>query len=174
MDYEKILTLIVAFACSVQIYSSFIKGRGKDSDYGKEIYRLRQNATKLKFLGLLLLFVLFYLVYALIISRLSLLGVLVVIYVLMSIYDFTKSKVITENGFGEKNIYNKRIYNFIPWDDLKEFEWSEKRETMLVFKYNKKGVLKVTDWEVCLNDKNQVDKFFRDQMAAKNNGNQDL
>lgn len=174
MDYEKILTLIVAFACSVQVYSSFLKGRDKDSDYGKKIYRLRQNATKLKFLGLLLLFVLFYLVYALIISRLSLLGVLVVIYVLMSIYDFTKSKVITENGFGEKNIYNKRIYNFIPWDDLKEFEWSEKRETMLVFKYNKKGALKVNDWEVCLNDKNQVDKLFRDQMAAKNNGNQDL
>jgi len=174
MDYEKILTIIVAFACSIQIYYSFIKGRGKDADYGREIYRLRQNAMKMKFLGLLILFVLFYLVYALITLNLSLLGVLVVIYVLMSTYDFTKSKVITEKGFGEKNIYNKRLYNFIPWDDLKEFEWSEKRETMLVFKYNKNGVLKVNDWEVCLNDKKQVDALFRHQTSAKDNDNQDL
>jgi hypothetical protein len=174
MDYEKILTIIVAFACIIQIYFSFIKGRGSDTDYGRETYRLRQNSMKMKFLGLLFLLLLLYLVYALVTSSFSMLGMLVVVYVLMSIFDFTKSKVITEKGFGEKNIYNKRLYNFIPWDDLKEFEWSEKRETMLVFKYNRNGVLKVNDWEVCLNDKKQVDELFRDQTAAKDTGNQDL
>jgi hypothetical protein len=45
---------------------------------------------------------------------------------------------------------------------------------MLVFKYNKNGVLKVNDWEVCLNDKKQVDELFRDQTVAKENENQDL
>lgn len=174
MDYEKILTIIVAFACVIQVYFSFIKGRGKDTDYGRETYRLRQNSMKMKFLGLLFLLLLLYLVFALITSNFSLLGILVVIYVLMSIFDFTKSKVLTEKGFGEKNIYNKRLYNFIPWDDLKEFEWSDKRETMLVFKYNKNGVITVNDWEVCLNDKKQVDELFRDQTAAKDNENQDL
>ena len=174
MDTEKILTIIVAFACVIQVYFSFIKGRGKDTDYGMETYRLRQNSMKMKFLGLLFLLVLFYLVYALVTSSFSLLGVLVVIYVLMSIFDFSKSKVLTEKGFGEKNIYNKRLYNFIPWADLKGFEWSAKRETMLVFNYNKNGVLKVNDWEVCLNDKKQVDELFKDQTAAKDNESQDL
>jgi hypothetical protein len=173
MDSEKILTAIVAFACVVQFYFSFIKGRGTKEDYGSEVYKLRQSAMKLRFLGLLFLFVLFYLVYALITSNLSLLGVLAVVYVLMSIFDFSKSKVITEKGFGEKNMYSSRLFNFIPWGDLKGVEWSEKRETMLVFKYNKNGALRMNDWEVCKNDKEKVDALFREHAPAPENGNQD-
>ncbi len=173
MDSEKILTIIVAFACVVQFYFSFIKGRGKKSDYGREVYRLRQSSLKLKFLGLLFLFILFYLVYALIKSNLSVLGLLVVVYVLMSIFDFSKSKVVTEKGFGERNMYSSNLFNFIPWEDLKGFEWSEKRETMLVFKYNKNGAVRMADWEVCMNDKDSVDALFREHLAEAESENQD-
>lgn len=167
MDYEKILTVIVAFASVIQLYFSFVKGRGDEADYGREIYKLRQSATKLRFLGLLLVFILFYLAYAIITSNTSLLGVLVVFYTIISIYDFSKAKVITEKGFGEKSIYSKRLYNFVKWDDVESFVWSEKRETMLVFKYKKKGAHQMNDWEVCLNDKNHVDALFREHTAAK-------
>ncbi|MBP1744577.1 MAG: hypothetical protein H6Q58_1555 [Firmicutes bacterium] len=173
MDYEKILTIIVAFACVIQVYFSFIKGRGDESDYGREVHRLRQSALKLRFLGLLFVFILFYLIYALMTSNISFLGVLVVVYVIISIYDFSKTKIITEKGFGEKSIYDKRLYNFIKWDDLEGFEWSEKRETMLVFKYKKRGELQMNDWEVCLNDKNQVDALFREHTASEDKKNQD-
>lgn len=174
MDYEKILTIIVAFASVIQLYFSFIKGRGTEADYGRETYRLRQSSMKLKFLGLLLVFVLFYLVFALLTSNISLLGVMVVFYTIISIYDFSKSKVITEKGFGQKSIYTKRLYDFIRWEDVVSFEWSEKRETMLVFKHKKRGEYRMNDWEVCLNDKNQVDDLFRKHTAANDNSNQDL
>jgi len=174
MDSEKILTVIVSFACVIQFYYSFIKGMGKKEDYGSEVYRLRQSTMKLRFLGLLFLFILFYLVYALITSNLSLLGVLAVVYALMSIFDFSKSKVITEKGFGEKNMYSRRLFNFIPWGDLKGFEWSEKRETMLVFKYNRNGALRMNDWEVCRNDRDRVDELFREHAAGADNKNQDV
>ena len=151
----------------IQLYFSFVKGRGDEADYGRETYRLRQSAIKLRFLGLLLIFILFYLVYAIITSNISLLGLLVVFYAVISIYDFSKAKVITEKGFGEKSIYSKRLYNFIKWEDMVSFEWSEKRETMLVFKYKKKGTHQMNDWEVCLNDKDHVDALFREHTAAK-------
>lgn len=161
MNFEQLLTYVLIFACVTQFYYSFIKGRGAKKNFGDEIYMLRKNALKMKFLGLLFIFVAIYLVYSVKMSSISALGILIVFYILMSIFDFTKSKVITSYGIGEKSIYNNHLYNFIAWDEIIDFEWSDKRETMLVFKYKKNGKLYMNDWEVCKNDKDEVDRIFK-------------
>jgi len=167
MSYEKMLMLILAFVSVIQFYLSFIKGRSSIKDFGKEIYRLRINAMKQGFLGLLFVFILFYLFYSFIKSNFSTLGILIVIYVLLSIFDFSKVKVITDKGIGQKNFYNKQFYNFTLWNDMTAYEWSSSRQTMLIYKFNKKGKVLANDWEVCLNDKDEVERLFKENVKIK-------
>lgn len=176
MNFEQMLLYVMIFACVFQFYFSFIKGRGSRREFGEVVYSLRKSSFKMKFLGLLFLLVLAYLIYAVKMSAVSALGLLIVFYVLISIFDFSKSKVITNTGIGEKSLFSNYLYNFIPWDDMKGFEWSPKRETMLVFKYNRKGKLQMNDWEVCQNDKNEVERLFKEHVvsdATETNESQD-
>lgn len=167
MDYEKILLIIVAFASIIQFYLTFIKGKSAVKTPGHEIYRLRSNGMKLKFLGLILVFIMFYLIYSLINSTFSYLGAVIVTYALLFIVDLSKIKVITEKGIGQRPFFNNQYYNFTLWEDMVDYEWSTKRSTMLIFKFNKEGNVITKDWEVSKNDMVQVEDFFKKNVKIK-------
>ena len=171
MSYENMLLVVLIFACAAQFYLTFIKGRSSVEDFGKEIYRLRVNALKVGFLGLLFVFIIFYLFYSLIKSNASALGLFIVAYFLFAILDFSKIKIITDKGIGQKSLYIKKLYNFTLWEDMTAFEWHEKRKTMLIFKFNKDGKLQVKDWEVSVLDREVVEKIFKENVKIKTENN---
>ena len=167
MNYEKMLLILVAAVSVLQFYFTFIKGRNSIKEPGDEVYKLRSNGLKMKLLGLLFVLILFYMFYALINSTVSYLGMVIVLYVLLCILDFSKVKVITEKGIGSRNFYNKQLYNFILWENMIEFEWSDRRKTMLIYKYNTDKNTVIADWEVCENDKPEVEKLFMEHVKMK-------
>lgn len=167
MNYEKILLIVLIFACFAQFYLTFIKGRSSVKDFGKEIFRLRVNAMKFGLLGLLFVFIMFYLFYSLIKSNVSVLGLLIVIYILFAILDFSKIKIITDKGIGQKSLYYKGLYNFSLWENIEEYKWHEKTETMLIFKIHKDDKLLVKDWEVSIMDLEDVEKIFKENVKNK-------
>ena len=167
MSYETILTVVLIFACFIQFYLTFIKGRSNVKEFGNEIFRLKVNAFKFGLLGLLFVFIMFYLFYSLIKSNASILGLLIVIYVLFAILDFSKIKIITDKGFGQKSIYYKGLYNFYSWENIESYQWHDKRKTMLMFKINKEGKLITNDWEVSIMDLEEVNKLFNEHVKTK-------
>ena len=167
MKYDEMLLIVVSLVSVLQFYLSFIKGRSKVKDAGKELYRLSVNAFKLNLLGLLFVLIIFYLGYSLIKSNYSVLGLVIVIYVLLCIFDFSKVKVITEKGIGQLGFYSRTFYNFSSWEELTEFQWYDKRKTMLIFKLNKNGKVLTKDWEVPIKDKAAVEKLFSEHVKMK-------
>jgi len=167
MSYEKMLVGVLIFACLAQFYLTFIKGKSNLKDFGKEVFRLRVNAFKFGLLGLLFVFIMFYLFYSLIKSNATMLGLLIVLYVLFAILDFSKIKIITDKGFGQKSIYYKGLYNFSLWENIESYQWHDKRKTMLIFKINKEGKLITRDWEVSKMDLEEVDKLFNENVKNK-------
>ncbi|MGE5627855.1 MAG: hypothetical protein ACM3X7_07025 [Solirubrobacterales bacterium] len=172
MNYENMLLILVAAASILQFYFTFLKGKSSIKSPGKEVYRLRSNGLKLKLLGLLFILILFYLIYAFVNSLLSYLGLAIVFYALLCILDFSKVNIITEKGIGTRNFYDKQLYNFILWENITEFEWSDRRATMLIYKYIKADKSITTDWEVCEKDKPEVEKLFKQHVKMKSNKNQ--
>lgn len=158
MDFEKILQIVLVIAIIVQFFYSFILERRKNKYVGNELMTLKRSQIKQSFILLLIIGIVSYMVYAFFKGTTSKIGLLIVIYLLLSIYDFTKLKIITDKGIGKKSIYDGSIYNFVCWEDITRWEWHPKHPNLLFFTFsNKKGKEDRRDWDIPASDKNNFE-----------------
>lgn len=160
MDIERALVLTLEAAVVAQFILSFIKGRSFIKDSGNIILTMRMSAgkqfiTTSSFLGLII-----YFIFIIIKGYYSLLAILIVIYFMLIIYDFSKRRVITDIGFGQKSMYTKTIYTFTRWSEVTAWEWSKFRPGMLVFKYMKKNKTITRDIDVPESKRKEVEGYF--------------
>jgi hypothetical protein len=155
-------------------------GRKQNEDIGNKLIILKRNATKQSFILLLMIAIIFYMIYAFIKGATSNTAILIIIYFLISIYDFTKLKIVTDKGMGNKSLYNNSIYNFIYWEDITRWEWHPKHPNLLFFTFiNKKGKTDRQDWDIPSSDKEKfeiilnkyVKHAFVDSTLENNNHN---
>ncbi|NFE82218.1 hypothetical protein FCV23_17355, partial [Clostridium sporogenes] len=77
------------------------------------------------------------------------------------IYDFTKLKIVTDKGIGNKSLYNNSIYNFVYWEDITRWEWHPKHPNLLFFTFsNKKGRTDRRDWDIPSSDKENFESIL--------------
>ena len=123
--------------------------------------KLSEHNIKRKFLALLFIGLIGYLVYVIITGYFSILGVMIIIYFLLSIYDFSKSKIVTTKGIGQKSLYSNTYYNFTYWSDIVEWKWAGNKENLLLFKIKKKDKIETKDWQVSSLEKENLNNFFQ-------------
>jgi len=158
LKFEQILQIVLVIAIIIQFFYSFILGRKQDKDIGNKLMILKRNAVKQSFILLLMIGIVFYMLYAFIKGTTSNTALLIIIYFLISIYDFTKLKIVTDKGMGNKSLYNNSIYNFIYWEDITKWEWHPKHPNLLFFTFsNKKGKTDRRDWDIPSSDKEKFE-----------------
>ena len=161
MKFEKILQIVLVIAIVIQFFYSFILGRKQDKDIGNKLMTLKRSAMKQSFILLLMVSIVFYMLYAFIKGTASNTGLLIIIYFLISIYDFTKLKIVTDKGIGNKSLYNNSIYNFVYWEDITRWEWHHKHPNLLFFTFsNKKGRTDRRDWDIPTSDKENFESIL--------------
>lgn len=158
------LTIVLIMASSTQFFLSFIKGKANKKDYGEVIFRLSILSIKQKFLAMLFAGLLAYSIYVVITGYFSTLGVMIIIYFLLSIYDFSKLKIITTKGIGQKSLYNNAYYNFSYWSDIVEWSWSEHKKNLLLFKIRKGDKIQTKDWEISFVEKEKINELFQQHL----------
>lgn len=167
MKFENILTIALIFASIIQFYLSFIKGRSREDNYGDMLVRLNMDMFKRNFLAALLIGICIYFVYVIIKNNFSVLGILIVIYFLLSIYDFSKMKIITSKGIGQKSFYSNSYYNFTKWSEIIDWQWSKEKQNSLLIKIQKEKMVLNKEWTVLNFEKEKVSKLFEDNVKNK-------
>lgn len=160
LSFERILLIVLTIASICQLYLSFIKGRASSKEYGEVLLKLSISNTKRKFLALLFLGLLVYLIYIIVTGYSSVLGIMIVVYFLLSIYDFSKEKIITDIGIGEKSLYSNSYYNFSMWQDIEEWQWPDNNKNELLFKIKKKGRVEVKYWQISSFEREKIHELF--------------
>jgi len=160
MEIEKALVLTLEAAIVAQFFLSFIKGRSFIKDSGKILLMLRMSTGKQFIIVLTFLGLIFYFIFIITKGYYLFLGMLIVIYFILMIYDFSKKRIITDIGFGQKSMYTKTIYSFTIWTDITHWEWSKVRPGMLVFKYIKKNKIVTNDIDVPEKNREEVEGYF--------------
>ncbi|MDW8801960.1 hypothetical protein P8V03_12455 [Clostridium sp. A1-XYC3] len=161
LSFEKMLLIVLIIASISQLYLSFIKGRAPRKDNGEILLRLSASDIKRKFLAILFLGLMGYFIYVIITGYFTALGVMIVVYFLLSIYDFSKEKVVTDKGIGQKSLYSNVYYNFSYWKDIEEWHWSDKKENQLLFKIKIKDKVETKDWQVSSLEKEKIEELFK-------------
>ncbi|AKN31186.1 hypothetical protein Ccar_10120 [Clostridium carboxidivorans P7] len=167
MKFENILTIALIFASIIQFYLSFIKGRSREDNYGDMLLKLNMDMFKRKFLAALLIGICIYFVYVIIKNNFSVLGILIVMYFLLSIYDFSKMKIITSKGIGQKSFYSNSYYNFTKWSEIIDWQWSKEKQNSLLIKIQKEKMVLNKEWTVLNFEKEKVSKLFEDNVKNK-------
>ncbi|AKA67938.1 hypothetical protein [Clostridium scatologenes] len=167
MKFENILTAALIFASIIQFYLSFIKGRSREDDYGNMLLKLNMDMVKRKFLAALLIGICVYFVYVIIKNNFSVLGIFIVMYFLLSIYDFSKIKIITSKGIGQKSFYSNSYYNFTKWSEIIDWQWSKEKQSLLLIKIQKKDMVLNKEWNVLNFEKEEISKLFEDNVRSK-------
>ncbi|EDT84045.1 TPA: hypothetical protein ACXDAY_002871 [Clostridium botulinum] len=161
MKFEKILQIVLVIAIVIQFFYSFILGRKQDENIGNKLMTLKRSAMKQSSILLLMICIVFYMLYAFVKGTASNTGLLIIIYFLISIYDFTKLKIVTDKGIGNKSLYNNSIYNFVYWEDITRWEWHPKHPNLLFFTFsNKKGNADRRDWDIPSSDKENFESIL--------------
>lgn len=160
MKYEELLTIALSVASVIQLFLSFLKGRSRNKDSGDILAKLSEQSIKRKFLALLFIGLIGYLAYVIVTGYFSVLGIMIIIYFLLSIYDFSKSKIVTTKGIGQKSLYSNTYYNFAYWSDIVEWKWAGNKENLLLFKIRKKDKIETKDWQVSSLEKENINSFF--------------
>lgn len=160
MEFEELLKITLIAASVVQFFLSFIKGRSRNKDYGEKLFILNLGYGKRKFLALLFIGLIVYLIYIIITGYFTVLGTFIVIYFLLSIYDFSKLKIITSIGIGQKSFYSNSYYNFTEWSNIVEWNWSKDKDNLLIFKIKKKEKIQTKDWIVIASEKEAINELF--------------
>ncbi|GAA0743151.1 DUF5673 domain-containing protein [Clostridium oceanicum] len=161
MKFDLALQYMLVLAIVVQFVLSFIKGRSSSKHIGEIVLNLKRSMIKQNFLLLLIIGIISYSVYSLVKSSDSVLGMLIVIYLLLCVYDFSKLKIITEKGLGNKSLYSKVVYDFAKWDDILEWEWHPKNPNLLFFTVKVKNKKDRRDWSILPTDKEKVDELLK-------------
>ncbi|WPC39725.1 hypothetical protein [Clostridium sp. JS66] len=167
MKFENILTIALIFASIIQFYLSFIKGRSRQNNYGDMLLKLNMDMFKRNFLAALLIGICIYFVYVFIKNNFSVLGMLIVMYFLLSIYDFSKTKIITSKGIGQKSFYSNSYYNFTKWSEIIDWQWSKEKQNSLLIKIQKEKMVLNKEWTVLNFEKEKVSKLFEDNVKNK-------
>ena len=157
-DFLKVVLIIASFA---QFFLSFVKGRGINKDYGDKIFTLNMGYVRRRLLASLFIGLMAYFAYIIITGYFNILGILIVVYFLISIYDFSKIKIITSTGIGQKSFYSNAYYNFTEWNNIVEWNWSKDRKNLIIFKVKKKDRIETKDWLVIDSEKKIVDELFQ-------------
>lgn len=87
------------------------------------------------------------------------------VYFLLSIYDFSKLKIITSAGIGQKSFYSNSYYNFTYWNNVIEWNWSKDKENLLIFKVKKNEKIQTKDWMVSSSERKSIDELFEKYAA---------
>lgn len=161
MKFEDLLKIALVIASIAQFFLSFVKGRSMNKDYGNKLFTLNMGYAKRKFLALLFVGIIAYFAYTTVTGYFNILGILIVVYFLLSIYDFSKLKIITSTGIGQKSLYNNAYYNFTDWSSIVEWNWSKDKENLLIFKIRKKNRVETKDWLVLSSEKETVKELFQ-------------
>ncbi len=167
MKFEDLLKIALIFASIIQFYLSFVKGRNKKGKYGKILFKLNMDANKRRFLAILLAGVVGYSFYVTIKNNVSTLGIFIVIYFLLSIYDFSKMKIITSEGIGQKSFYSNSYYNFTKWNKVVEWKWCPERQNLLFIKVQQKNKVVNKQWIVLNFEKEAINKIFEENVKNK-------
>lgn len=160
MYFDNVLKIMLSMALIAQFFLSFVKGRSFKKDYGKNIVILEWSSEKRKALSLIFIGLVIYIIYILVTGYFSMLSVLIVAYILVSVYDFSKIKIITSKGIGEKSFYSNAYYNFTYWENIVQWKWMENRKNILIFKLKRKNKIKTKDWKVLPSEIKEVEKCF--------------
>ncbi|WP_369703900.1 hypothetical protein [Clostridium moutaii] len=160
LDFDNVLKIMLSIAFTVQFFLSFIKRRSFKKDYGKNILKLEWSGEKRKALSLIFIGLVTYIIYILVTGYFSTLSVLIVAYILISIYDFSKIKIITSEGIGEKSFYSNVYYNFIYWENILQWKWLEDKKNILIFKSKVKNKVETNDWKVLPSEIKEIEKCF--------------
>lgn len=159
--FDNVLKDVLFLALIVQFFISFIKGRSFKKDLGKNILKLKWSTGKREILSLIFIGLAVYIVYVLITGYLSILSLLIISYILVSVYDFSKIKIITSTGIGEKSFYSGTYYNFIYWKKIVQWKWMEGRGNILIYKSkDKNGKIKIRDWKVLPSEIKKIEECF--------------
>ena len=169
MEIDKALVLTLEAAIVAQFFLSFIKGRCFIKDSGKILLIIRMSAGK-QFIIILTFFgLVFYFIFIIIKGYYLFLTILIVIYFILMIYDFSKKRIITDIGFGQKSMYTKSIYSFTSWPDIIHWEWSKTRSEMLIFKYMKNNKVVTNDIDVPKKNREEVEGYFNKYVKLMTN-----
>ncbi|WP_251859536.1 hypothetical protein [Clostridium sp. Marseille-Q2269] len=161
MNFEKILQIVLVIAIVIQFFYSFIIGREHNKNIGAKLMTLKRSAVKQSFILLLMLGVVSYMLYAFIKGAASNIGLLIVIYLIITVYDFTKLKIVTDKGIGNKSLYSNKIYNFTYWEDITRWEWHPKHPNVFFFTFlNKKNKKDRRDWDIPSSDKEKFESIL--------------
>lgn len=88
-------------------------------------------------------------------------GLLIVIYLILFIYDFSKIKIVTDKGIGNKSLYTKSIYNFANWEDIVKWEWHPKQRNVLFFNVKIKEKEDRRDWDIYSSDREKMNSVLQ-------------
>ncbi|NEZ46218.1 hypothetical protein FDF74_03205 [Clostridium niameyense] len=161
MSFDKIFQIVLIVAIVLQFYYSFIKGRESSVDVGKDILFLKRSSKKQSFILLIMILIIGYMMYAIIKSNVSNMGLLIVIYLILFIYDFSKIKIVTDKGIGNKSLYTKSIYNFANWEDIVKWEWHPKQSNILFFNVKIKEKEDRRDWDIYPSDREKMNSILQ-------------
>lgn len=161
MGFEELLKIALIVASVLQFFLSFIKGRSINKEYGDKLFILNLGYAKRRFLALLFIGLIVYFIYVIITGYFTVLGIFIVVYFLLSIYDFSKLKIITSTGIGQKSFYSNSYYNFTDWSSIVEWNWSEHKENLLIFKIRKNEKIQTKDWIVLASEKEAINELFQ-------------
>ncbi len=164
MKFEDLLKIALICASVIQFYLSFIKGRNRGKEYGDILLKLNMDNFKRKFLAALLIGICIYFVYAMIKNQFSIVEVFIVAYFLLSIYDFSKIKIITSKGIGQKSLYSNSYYNFTEWNKVIKWQWSEKNKNMLLISIKKEHGVVTKEWQVLNFEKETIKNIFEENV----------
>jgi zona occludens toxin (predicted ATPase) len=167
LKFEDLLKIALIAASIIQFYLSFVKGRNKKGEYGNILLKLNMDGNKRRFLAVLLIGICGYFIYVIIKNNVSTLGMLIVIYFLLSIYDFSKMKIITSEGIGQKSFYSNSYYNFTQWNKVVEWQWCQEKQNLLLIKIQKKSKISNKQWTVLNFERETINKIFQENAKNK-------
>jgi hypothetical protein len=160
LGFEELLKIALIVASVLQFFLSFIKGRSINKDCGDKLFVLNIGYAKRRFLALLFIGLIAYFIYVIITGYFTMLGIFIVVYFLLSIYDFSKLKIITSTGIGQKSFYSNSYYNFTDWSSIVEWNWSKDKENLLIFKIRKNEKIQTKDWMVSNSEREAINELF--------------
>lgn len=132
-----------------------------NKEYGDKLFVLNTGYAKRRFLALLFIGLIAYFIYVIITGYFTVLGIFIVVYFLLSIYDFSKLKIITSTGIGQKSFYSNSYYNFTDWNNIVEWNWSKDKDNLLIFKIRKNEKIQTKDWMVLASEKEAINELFQ-------------